>query len=280
MGASLNTAFYHSADLHDILGFDVGFKIGMVSFTDENKTYTFKTPSSLTFTPVPGGPSFGLTAGVDYPSEVVAPTLVGAATDVPIQSYASSPVGAQTLLIMPKGLDIAALPLPMPQAAIGLPFGLEVIGRFIPTISAGDAGKFSYTGFGLRYDIDQWLPLFPVDIAVHFATQKLTFKNDADADVFTASAMAYGVEVSKKLLFITAYAGFQLENSTMSIAPYTYKDQVSGQSIAINGFDIDGENSSRFTVGVRMLLLILNVHAEYSLAAQPVIGLGAGISIR
>lgn len=284
IGASLNTAFYHSADLHDILGFDVGIKIGMVSFADEDKKYTFNMPGTLTLN-VPGFGTQTLAAGVHYPSSVEAPTFVGDGNNVNVNTLSTATIGGiplpqQTVLILPGGIDLPSLPLPMPQAAIGLPFGLEVIGRFIPTVSAGDAGKFSYSGFGLRYDIDQWLPLFPVDIAVHFATQKLTFKDANDKDIFSASGTAYGVEVSKKLLFITAYAGFQLESSTMSIAGYTYTDAVTGATVPISGFDVDGKNGSRFTVGLRMLLLILNVHAEYSMAEQPVIGLGAGISIR
>jgi len=284
MGASLNTAFYHSADLHDILGFDVGIKIGMVSFTDEDKIYNFNMPGSISLN-VPGFGTQTLVAGTHYPTTVEAPTFIGDKSNVTVQTLAGATIGGvplptQTVLLLPGGIDLPALPLPMPQAAIGLPFGLEVIGRFIPTISAGDAGKFNYTGFGLRYDVDQWLPLFPVDIAVHFATQSLNFKDGNDNDVFSASATAYGVEVSKKLIFITAYAGFQLESSTMSIADYTYTDAVTGATVPIQGFDVDGKNGSRITVGLRMLLLILNVHAEYSIASQPVIGIGAGLSIR
>lgn len=280
IGADLNTGFYHSADLHDILGFDVGVKVGFASFTDEDKTYTLDLPSQITanYMNIP----ITFTRGVHYPDQVTAQSAVGSADETSVTTTAQNglvPAGTE-ILRLPGGFDLPTMPLPMPQAAIGLPFGLEIIGRFIPTISAGDAGKFNYTGFGLRYDVDQWLPLFPIDIAVHFATQKLNFKDENDADIFSASATAYGVEVSKKLIFITAYAGFQLESSTMSIASFTGYDPATGTSITIPGFDVEGKNSSRFTVGLRMLLLILNVHAEYSLASTPVFGLGAGISIR
>jgi hypothetical protein len=283
MGASLNTALYHSADLHDILGFDVGIKIGLVNFQNEDKTYTLNMPGTINMSI--GGIMRTLSAGTHYPATIEAPTFVGSKDPVNVQTLPGATIGgvplpATTVFTHPGGLDLTALPLPMPQAAIGLPFGLEVIGRFIPEVSAGDAGKFSYSGFGLRYDVDQWLPLFPIDIAVHFATQSLAFKDGNEKEVFNASAVAYGVEVSKKLLFITAYAGFQLENSTMSIADYTYTDKVTGSVVQVPGFDVEGKNGSRVTVGLRMLLLILNIHAEYSIAEHPVIGLGAGISIR
>ncbi|MEK6649493.1 MAG: DUF6588 family protein, partial [Bacteroidota bacterium] len=140
--------------------------------------------------------------------------------------------------------------------------------------------KFSYTGFGVRYDVDQWLPLFPIDIAIHFATQKLNFKDKADKDIFSASATAYGVEVSKKLLFITLYGGFQLESSTISLATFQGIEPSTGATVTIPGFDVEGSNKSRATVGLRMLLLIVNVHAEYSIATNPMLAAGVGISIR
>jgi hypothetical protein len=37
-GNDLNSAIYYSADLHGILGFDVGVKIAMSKFTDADKT--------------------------------------------------------------------------------------------------------------------------------------------------------------------------------------------------------------------------------------------------
>jgi hypothetical protein len=135
-------------------------------------------------------------------------------------------------------------------------------------------------GFGLRYDIDQWLPLFPIDIAVHFMTQKMNFKSSTDNDIFTAKGTAYGFEVSKRLIILTLYGGFQLESSTLTLADFQGYSPELAQTVTIPGFEVKGSNKSRFTVGVRLLLLIINVHAEYSLAKNPVIAIGAGLSLR
>jgi hypothetical protein len=51
------------------------------------------------------------------------------------------------------------------------------------------------------------------------------------------------------------------------------------QKATIDGFEQSG-NKSRFTVGARLLLLFINVHAEYSIAKYPVVAAGVGISIR
>lgn len=283
LGNSLNSAFYHSADLHDILGFDVGVKLAFAGVEDADKSFTLDLPATMSFTYL--GNTRTMTRGVDYPASITTSTAVGAKTGAVVTKTSaatlSNPVPAgTTLLELPGGFDLPAVGLPMPQVALGLPFGLEVIGRFTPTIPAGDAGKFNYSGFGIRYDVDQWLPLFPVDIAVHFATQKLNFKDKADKDIFTASGTAYGVEVSKRLLFITLYGGFQLESSKITLGDFVGYEPQTGATVTIPGFEVEGTNKSRATVGLRMLLLIVNVHAEYSFATNPMLAAGVGISIR
>jgi hypothetical protein len=265
--ADLNSAFYHSADLHDVLGFDVGLKFGLSKVQDADKTYKFTLPSGVVDE-----------NGTSVTGQVDAPTAIGEKGEGDANLYRlKSPAGkklslAGQPLTLPGGYNFSMVPLLMPQLAVGLPFGLELIGRYVPTISAGDAGKFNYMGFGLRYDVDQWIPMFPIDIAVHFVTQKMNFKSKDDKDIFSASGTAYGVEVSKKLLFITLYGGFQLEKATVDVSadPNGLYPAMSATS----------PNSSRATVGVRLMLLIINVHAEYSMAKVPVLAAGVGISLR
>ena len=103
---------------------------------------------------------------------------------------------------LPAGFNLPYVPLPMPQVSLGLPFGIEVMARYIPTVSAGDEGKFNYSGFGARYSIDQWIPMCPVNIAVHFMTQKLNFKSKSDADIFSGKGTAYGLKSARSLLYL------------------------------------------------------------------------------
>ena len=283
LGNSLNSAFYHSADLHSILGFDVGVKLAFAGVEDADKTFTLDMPSQISFSYL--GFSRTMVRGTDYPATITSNTAVGLKAETVVKKTSAATVGNPVpldtpLLILPGGFDLPAIGVPMPQVALGLPFGLEVIGRFMPTISAGDAGKFNYTGFGVRYDVDQWLPLFPIDIAVHFATQKLNWKDAADKDVFKATGTAYGVEASKGLLFLTVYGGFQLESSTIELAGFQGVDPSTGTTISIPGFEVEGTNKSRVTVGARLLLLFLNVHAEYSIATNPMLAAGVGITFR
>jgi hypothetical protein len=288
--ADLNSAFYHSADLHGVLGFDVGVKLGLAMITDADKKYDFVTPDFINI----NNGAVQLHAGQDYDNVVTGvPTAVGdkntkyyvrmKSSSVYYDTYKLANGGSDVIFQIPNGFDLPAVPMPMPQVAIGLPFGLEVMVRFIPTVSATDAGKFNYMGFGLRYNIDQWIPMFPLDVAVHFMTQQMNFKSKDDKDIFNATGIAYGIEASKKLLFLTVYGGLQLEKATFTLS------QIDGKFTTPDGtptpftipeMTFEGKNKSRATLGVRLLLLIVNVHAEYSFAKTPVAAIGVGISLR
>lgn len=266
-GAGLNSGLYHSADLHGVLGFDIQIKATFAGLADEDKTYMFQMPATI-------GP---YTAGTDYPAQVKTSTVVGPKDPTVVKTNSNV-----TLMTLPGGLNLPAAPLLMPQVSIGLPFGFEVMGRFIPTTKLGDAGKVNFIGFGLRHDIDQYIPLIPVDIAVHFMTQKFNYEDGTGQKLISASATAFGVEASKGLLFFTLYGGFQIESSSWDIGPYDFSYDVMGspQTGHVNQFTIEGKNKSRALVGIRLLLLFINVHADYSFASTPVATLGVGITLR
>lgn len=265
--SGLNSGIYHSADLHDVLGFDVQIKLTGARLTDADKKYKFKTPASIG----------AFTRGTDYPAEIEANTIAGAKSTVEVRHSGTNAL----LMTIPGGLDLSTAPMIIPQLSVGLPFGIEVTGRFLPTTKLQSYGKVSYTGFGIRHDIDQYIPLLPVDIAVHFITQKFNYEDGSGTKVLSASGTAYGVEASKKLLFLTVYGGFQLESSSFDVGPFDATIQTSAGSVTEKvQFNVKGKNSSRALVGVRVLLLFLNVHADYSFATVPMVTLGAGISFR
>lgn len=281
-GADLNSGFYYSADLHSILGFDIGLKASAVFVKDADKAFDFTLPDQMTYNYL--SVNYNLRAGVDYDKIVSgSPTAVGdkAGKDVKVrQNSLFVPLRGQTIFTTPQGYDLKYVPLLVPQASIGLPLGLEVIGRFIPPTSVGDAGKVNFVGFGLRHNIDQYIPLIPVNISVHFMTQKLTLSDNNDKKLLSATGTAYGVEVSKSFALVTLYGGFQLEKSTWDIEPYSFNNPESGSTIQMEGFSVEGKNKSRFHGGLRFLLLFINIHADYSFSEHPVATAGVGISFR
>jgi hypothetical protein len=281
-GADLNSGLYHSADLHDILGFDVGVKIGAVMVKDEDRVFDLVLPDQIKY----GG--ITLNAGVDYDKVISGtPTALGEPNGKAVIVKSTSafvPLRGQTIFTSPKGFNMKSASLLMPQAAVGLPFGLEVIGRFVPNITLpDDAGKVNFIGFGIRHSIDQYIPLCPIDLSIHFMTQKLTVSDMNDHKILGASGIAYGVEVSKSLALLTVYGGYQIEHSDWDVDLYDPDPSLTqfvGTPVTIDGFHVDGKNTTRFHAGVRLLLAIINVHADYSFATQPVIAAGIGISLR
>ena len=278
LGAGLNSGFYHSADLHSVLGFDIGVKVGLAMIKDENKSFNFTLPNQIKFNAIT------FNANSDYDQIVPgSPTFAGATAGKPVIVKQTSPNVAfrgQTIFVTPQGYDYSRLPMFAPQAAIGLPFGIEVIGRFLPTQNIGDAGKVNFVGFGLRHDIDQYIPFCPIDIAVHFMTQKVTISDKSDHKVMSLSGTAFGAEVSKSLILFTLYGGFQFESSSISVENYNYTDPSTGVTAQVNGFSIDGANKTRFLAGIRLLLAVINVHADYSFSKYPVATAGVGITFR
>jgi hypothetical protein len=281
--SDLNSSLYYSADLHNTLGFDIGVRVGAVSVGDADKTYLFNMPSTFT--------ANGITfeAGRDYVQQYTAPTAVGDKNGVPVNIKQSSPyyaalsaLGDTTIFTIPGGFNLSMVPLLAPQVDIGLPFGFEVMGRFIPTIKAGDFGKVNFWALGVRHSIDQYIPVCPVDIAVHFMIQKFNLKDSSDNNLVTANATAFGAEVSKSFAILTIFGGFQIEKGSFTVGPYSFIDESSGtpKPIDIPSFTVEGKNKSRVTLGARVLLGFLNIHAEYSLAKTNVLGAGVGFSFR
>jgi hypothetical protein len=281
LGADLNSGFYHSADLHDILGFDIGVKLSAALTTDEDKVFDFVLPDQIVYS------GFTLRAGTDYDKVITgSPTALGEKSGVPVKVKQGRPLAGQTIFTTPQGFNLKGVPLIVPQASVGLPLGIEVIGRFIPTVTVPPSsfgepvGKVNFIGFGVRHDIDQYIPLCPIDIAIHFMTQKLTVSDNNDNKILSGKGTAYGVEVSKGLALLTLYGGFQLEKSSWDVEPYKFSDPSTGTSVQVDGFSVEGKNKSRFHAGIRLLLLLINVHADYSFATQPVITAGVGITLR
>ena len=102
-----------------------------------------------------------------------------------------------------------------------------------------------------------------------------------DEDFLSASATSYGLEISKKFFILTLYGGFDLQKSSFTVSSISLAPQL-GQTLGptVPEFTVDGANKSRAVLGIRLLLLIINVHAEYSFATQPMVAAGVGISFR
>ncbi len=147
MGSNLNGGWYNTANVHSTLGFDITFTMTAAFVPDADKSFDLseiglqhlqlKYPDESSITPT--------FAGKDNKG----PTLI-----LPAEGYDMTLVEFDAL----SGVDLLAYPLPMIKGAVGIPAGIELMGRFVPNYSIDDVDFFMW-GAGIKYDILQHLPV-------------------------------------------------------------------------------------------------------------------------
>lgn len=257
-GASMNSGWYHNADVSGLFDIYVGVKGFVMPIPDGGKTFRIASPFD----------------GV----EQTVPTVFGDETEVPI-SRTNIP-GAISVVPdhYPSGYNVSWVPMIAPQISVGNLIGTRVILRYLPKVSLGGYGEFAVLGVGIQHSISQYIPVVPIDASVLVAYQKFDVGDIVKATSFTA-----GAQISKTFVVVTLYGGFAYESSHMEVsydAEFTNPADPSGPHLRQRiGFEGDGSNSFRATAGIAVSLGFIKVHADYSAASQPVatIGLGFGI---
>lgn len=301
-GANLNGGWFHKAPKSKIFGIDL--EVGLVAMgtftTDENKTFEANGAFKFSGGPVgTGSQAENIASGINnwnlltpvqqqaiideissqqFQVGIKGPTIVGTKTDTmkitfPGQTVSASggsfdiPTQVITLNGVTGVLDGASMiPLAAPQFSIGTVFGTQATFRYLPEVEIDkELGKFKYFGFGIQHNPGIWFPNpLPVDLAASFFTQNLKV-----GTVFETKATAFGINASKQFGFaflnVTPYAGFMFESSTMTIS-YAYSTIGPGNATITDNinFELEGENTTRLTVGLSIRLLVLNINADYN----------------
>jgi hypothetical protein len=163
-GAGLNGGWYNTAKPHKLGGFDIttSFNVGIVP--SSAATFDVTQIGLTTFKPPTGTGPF------------IASTIAGPNSSGPLMTYKDN-VSGVTLASFntPAGTGWKYIPVPALQVGIGLPFGTEIKGRFIPKIDIKD-GDISLWGIGLLHSLIQYLPgnkLLPFDVSLFGGYTKL-----------------------------------------------------------------------------------------------------------
>jgi len=145
LGANINGGWYNTAKVHPLGGFDITFTASVAFVPDEHKTYDL---SQLT-----------LEALYD---DNIANTVAGGKDIGPELSYQQDILGNPVTYLQydhPSGTGVDLLPSPMINAAVGLPKGFEIMGRYMPTVKIGNTAKAGIWGVGFKHDVKQWIPV-------------------------------------------------------------------------------------------------------------------------
>jgi hypothetical protein len=326
-GSGMNSGWFHSAKPHKLLGFDVGVKAMMVTFPEDQKTFDFDISQledydfSTTIS-IPGVTtqySVDLSAADLYPNTEV-PTVLGSNKGVDLRadkdqivqlitgqledqgataqvlSAASTYIDQaadNALNVVPPltiaGTGLKALPLMVPQAAIGLsiptlPIKAEIVLRGIPEVKISkELGSFKFFGGGGKLALDPFIPIpmFPVNISLGAYTQKMSLGSFFEANNTLFSLMA-GKDLNLLLFGVGVYGAVGLESSNIKIK-YEYMNKDDAHD-PLNGtkikFDMKGDNKFRTTLGAHIRLAVFDISADYSMGADNVLTAGVGLSIR
>jgi hypothetical protein len=281
--ANLNSGIFQSAEVHGLLGFDVGFVAMFAPVLDSKKTFQATLPETVVYQNVT------YHAGTDYDQYVTTPTALGPKTGGKVIIKG----GTIEVSPFPGGTDLKLVPLIAPQLKVGGPAGTELIIRYVPEVTLNDAvGKLKLVGIGAKHSISQWLPgpsvtgaakpgSFPLDISVGLMYQAFSIRDTAGGDFIKTKAFSIGAQASKNILFLTIYGGIAYETATTTIS-YNYQPTVSEgieippQRVNLEG--IKGDNTFRITGGLKFHWLLIDLFADYSVASQPVVSTGLALS--
>jgi hypothetical protein len=282
--ANLNSGIFQSAEVHGLLGFDVGFVAMFAPVPNSKKTFQATLPETVVYQNVT------YRAGIDYDQSVTTPTALGPKTGGRVFTKGGTPI---EVFQFPGGTDLKLIPLIVPQLKVGGPVGTELIIRYVPEVTLNDAvGKLKLMGIGAEHSISQWLPgpsvtgaakpgSFPLDISVGLIYQEFSIRDTAGGDFIKTKAFSIGAQASKNLLFLTIYDGIAYETATTTIS-YNYRPTVpEGVELApqrVNLEGIKGDNTFRITGGLKFHWLLIDVFADYSVASQPAVSAGLDFS--
>ncbi len=302
-GANLNSGWVHRAPRSVVWGIDL--EVGVVAmgtmFKDENKSFSLQAPFTMdraeanqliTQNGFSGAQRDSLVSALikkTFTITVAGPTVVGSkdkyVTAVmsgqsvtytqpngTVTTYNFTNNGKDTVHTPANGVlgELALLPLAAPQISIGTLYGTTVSVRYLPNIKLKDElGEIKYSGFGIQHNPSMWIPFpMPLEISVAYFTQKMDV-----GSVFSSKASMFGLFASKKFGFgalnITPYGGIAFESSKVTVNySYILKDVPTvgaTKTIPVN-FELEGENSSRITLGFSLKLGIFNINADYNIA--------------
>jgi hypothetical protein len=237
-GAGLNSGWFNTAKTHKLLGFSIGVRLNAYMVPEEFQSFDLNSLAlnSLNYT------------GKGTNSEVFSPTFSGEKGTSTPSVWLNAPAPNQSVRIaefdLPEGLGVPYTGFPTVQASVGLLFDTDLMIRFVPTIDIPKFGEFGMTGFGIKHNIKQWIPvvnMLPIDISAYYGTNTVTLnagfnvppptmtsnnepiRQDPTLDFsgqgveFTATSTSYGIIVGKSIPLISVYASLGQESSLTEV---------------------------------------------------------------
>jgi len=300
LGWGLSGSWYNSGKPHKLGGFDLTFSLNTVMIPSSDKSFNVT--------------SLGLSNNVTLvdPLKSSAPTVAGSGSGPEVE-YRATVDGMPNQSIrfnLPGGGNLSAIPVPILQAGVGLPFHTEIMARFVPKVDIPDIGNVSLWGIGVKNEFKELIPgikllpfslsamvgytSFNSEIDISYKPEASTPSPDYYKDQMLnikSTALATRIIISKSLPILTVYGaiGYNITKTTMDLkGNYPVGLEMQGTEAVISGnenltdpFSLSFKNNGlSANAGFRIKLAILAFHLDYTLAKYPMVNAGIGINFR
>lgn len=299
---SMNGGWYTTAKTHKKFGFDITIEAN-ASFVPKADEFFQFIPSQYSYSTLPNGETSLPTVMSSDETETTVDVRV------PIDGNSFKVASFQ----MPGGIggDVPgnAVPAPMVQVGLGLPFQTDIKVRYVPKLNFDDEIEANLIGIGLQHDLMQYfgpldkLPL-SVSVLVAFTKMDVSYQildedpadeinianGEAEFKMNTWTAQAVG---SLDFKIITLYAGLGYNNGSSSVKikgdydlTYDVEDSngntVGSVSESISdpvnlNFDANGV---RTTLGARINIGFFKIFGDYTLQKYNTLSAGIAFSFR
>jgi len=296
LGYGMNGGWYQTAKPHKTLGFDLSVSLMASQVPEADEFFSFKNSDYTNFYYANGNSvnvptMFGPNLGADDLPQLSVRDFSDEDNDGDLSEELIR-ISAPTGLGLEESevgdlLPFNAVPTPMVQLGVGLFKGTDLKVRFVPEQNVEDEATISLLGFGLMHDITQWLPgekIIPFSLSVFGGFTQLNteiFLNDEKTQSMALEANSFLAQaiISKKILFITPYAGLGYATSSANVKLKGTYETENGDLVDPIDFGYE-DNGFRANVGLTLHLAIIRINAEYAFQEYDTVTVGFGISIR
>ncbi|NVK52950.1 MAG: hypothetical protein HWD85_08450 [Flavobacteriaceae bacterium] len=302
----MNNGWYHTAKVHKVLGFDLTVGLSAAKVPSEKELFNISalglasvsstSPTASTF----AGPNASTTFTVTKTVTINDPNSPANGQSRTVTANFDTPGGVTS------DLPLNAVPAPVAQLNVGLPFKMEAMVRFFPETAIGDdGGSAKMLGLGLKKEITSWfgpldrLPLH-VSLLASYTSMDVNYAfadaNSGNFQMANAAALfelrSYTAQAiaSLNFPFINIYGGIGYSSGKSNFKMTgTYKGEFTynegGQSYtyteSLTPPNMDFEaGGMKTTIGARISLWFLKIFADYTIQEYNTISAGVALSIR
>ena len=287
MSSGLNNGWYHTAKTHKKGGFDITINANAAFVPENAKSFLFNAndyqylsleSGSSTISTVMGNENNSV-IGIRIPTE----------DNIKFAEF-TMPNGAG------DNLPINAVPSPMVQATVGIPFSTDITVRYLPKTNLEDV-EGNLFGLGVKHNLMQYfgpLDKLPLNLAIlgGFTNLKASYQLTANSNqeaVFTLNSYTIQAVASLDFPFISFYGGVGYEKGSASLnlnGTYELSYEIENSQTTVTETATDplslnfNTSGTSATIGARLNLFFLKIYGAYTVKEYNTLSAGIALSFR